>query len=76
MFQTVVCVVAHSAVVQQLAGDGNTVNNTTSLGYFETKRDAEQMLADAGFTRNSWDGWIKYSHYQRAHVQRMIIERT
>lgn len=74
MFETVECVVAHAVCIDYLAGDGNNVNCQEVVGYFETPRDAEQVLADLGFTRTSWGGWSHHA-YMRGYVQRMVIER-
>ena len=74
MFQTVECVIAHAVCIDYLGGDGNSIVRHEIVGYFETPRDAEQVLADAGFTRTSWGGWSHHA-YMRGHVQRMVIER-
>jgi hypothetical protein len=74
MFQTVQCVVAHALCIDYLSGDGNSVSKQEILGYFETPRDAEQLLADIGFTRTSWGGWV-HRDYAHAYVQRILLER-
>ena len=73
-FEKITCIVAHVVNVDNLAGDGNSVNSSECLGYFETIRDADQLLADEGFTRSKWSerSWEKYM--QRAYVRRTVIE--
>ena len=77
MFKVVQSIEVFSATVENLNGDGNSVHSREYLGDFETKRAAEQVLADYGFThkdRNGYREWVQ--NYQRAYVQRRLIERS
>jgi len=69
----VVCDVVWRATVQQLDGSGNNITSNETLGDFDTQRDADQCLADAGFTRRTY-GWERNWAYQRASVTRVLIE--
>lgn len=70
----VVCEVVWRATVQQLDGSGRNITHQETLGDFDTARDADQALADAGFTRTQWGGWARNWAYQHASVSRVLIE--
>ena len=69
----VVCDVVWRVTVNQLDGSGYNIVRYEHLGDFDTERDADQCLADAGFTRHTY-GWERRSAYQRASVSRVLIE--
>lgn len=72
-YEQVVCDVVWCATVEQLDGSGQLITGYENLGDFETARDAEQKLADEGFTRTTW-GWQRNWAYQHARVSRVLIE--
>lgn len=73
-FQIVQCEVRWTA---QVGYSGNELPpiKYESVGDFETERDAEQALADAGFTRLSY-GWRSYQGYGYGYVTRYLKELT
>jgi hypothetical protein len=73
--EQVVCDVVWRVTVAQLDGSGQHVVRHESLGDFDTERDADQKLADVGFTRTQY-GWTRNWVYQRASVHRVLIEQT
>lgn len=72
-YEQVVCDVVWRATVEQLDCEGRNIVSRENLGDFETCRDAEQKLADEGFTRTTW-GWQRNWAYQHARVSRVLIE--
>ena len=50
----VTCEVVWRVTVEQLDGSGQNVTSRESLGDFDSLRDADQCLADEGFTRSRW----------------------
>ena len=73
-FQTVTCLVVYRASIGGCEGDGRPVTwPVQHLGDFETQRDADQALADAGLTRSSYGNWTGY--YQWGSVSRILIEQ-
>ena len=72
-YEQVVCDVVWRVIVEQLDGSGMNTTARHKLGDFDAERDADQCLADEGFTRQSW-GWKRNGAYQHAHVSRVLIE--
>ena len=73
MFKVVQSIEVFSATVENLNGDGNSVHSREYLGDFETKRAAEQVLADYGFTHKDRNGYrdgsrILHQFVSRHHV--------
>lgn len=68
----VVCDVVWRVTVEQL--DSINTIRYEHLGDFDTARDAEQCLADEGFTRKKW-GWERNWAYQQASISRILIEQ-
>ena len=69
----VTCEVVWRVTVEQLDGRGG--EHRVVLGDFDTERDADQCLADEGFTRSRWGGsWEQHRTYQIAGVSRVLIE--
>lgn len=66
--------VVYRVAVEQLDGSGQNMTSRYHVGDFDTARDAEQCLADEGFTRKNW-GWERNWAYQRATVARVLIEQ-
>ncbi len=75
--EQVICDVVWIATVSQLDGSGRNITGYESLGNFDTERDADQKLADEGFTRTKWGwgGWERNRTYQIASVSRVLIEQ-
>jgi hypothetical protein len=71
-FQIVRCEVRW---VVKIGYSGNELPPSTyeSLGPFETERDAEQALADTGFTRKTSSYW-KNGSYGEAWIARTLKE--
>lgn len=71
----VTCEVVWRVTVEQLDGSGQNVTSYETLGDFDSLRDADQCLADEGFTRSRWGGsWERHKTYQIAGVSRVLIE--
>ena len=74
-FELVICVVVYRVFTGACDSEGRHIHtSSTTLGDFETQRDADQALADAGFTRQSWGGWTSHSGYSWGSVSRLLIE--
>ena len=74
-FERVRCVVVYRVMTGNCDGEGRPLTHTAQvLGDFESQRDGDQQLADAGFTRVSWGGWTKHSGYSWGSVSRLLIE--
>ena len=72
-FQSVTCVVVYRVSVGKCEQDGRPVSwPRETLGDFETQSAAEQALAAAGFTLNSWGMWKSPSRW--GEVTRMLVE--
>ncbi len=70
----VVCDVVWRVTVEQLDGSGREITDRETIGDFDTERDADQCLADEGFTRKNW-GWVRNWAYQQASISRILIEQ-
>lgn len=70
-FQRVVCEIIFKVYQQYTDGEGRPTGKGNLIGDYETQRDAEQALADNGFTRKSW-GWV--GHYQVGSYVRVLKE--
>lgn len=70
-FQRVICEVVFLASRQYTDGEGRPNGKVEIIGEYDTQRDAEQALADNGFTRKSW-GWM--GNYEWGSVSRILRE--
>lgn len=70
-FQRIICEVIFTAWRHELNGEGLPTGKIKPIGEYETKREAEQALADNGFTRKEW-GWN--GNYEHGSVSRVLRE--
>ncbi len=71
-FETVICDVVYRASQTFTDSEGRPNGKNEVLGDFETRREAEQELADKGFTRTDF-GWR--GNYVDGSVSRILFER-